>query len=52
MHQIHTPTASHYVDMLALDLGLVPEEVKAKGCRHTYERFLDFRENRWASTKK
>jgi hypothetical protein len=39
------------VDMLALDLGLVPEEVKALGCRHTRERYKDFERNMWAPSE-
>lgn len=39
------------VDMLALDLGLVPEEIKALGCRHTRERYKDFENNRWSKTE-
>lgn len=39
------------VDMLILDLGLVPEDVGRLGCRHTYERYQDFKQNGWSPVK-
>lgn len=35
------------LNMLCLDIGLVPEEILKLGIQHTYERFQDFAERGW-----
>ncbi len=35
------------LNMLCLDMELVPEEILKLGIQHTYERFQDFAERGW-----
>jgi len=35
------------LEMLCLDLGLLPKDVLRQGIQHTFERFQDFNERGW-----